>query len=290
MKVEFEAVGRDQASSIKAFLHAGPRFVGPFHYHPEVEFVWIRSGQGRRLVGDHFADFVPGEMLLIGPNLPHLFASERSGHPAVAQAPSSAVVVQWLPDFLGSQARETPEMFELEALVRRARLGLRIAPRQARALHSQAAALPDLQGLERLCAFLQLMRRLGQLPATSLASPAHAPGLNTLASERIARACAHALEHLEEPLRLADVARLASLSPSAFSRLFRRVTGRTFQEFVVESRISRAQSLLRETDWSVLDVSLAAGFRNLANFNRLFRRLNRCTPREYRKRFAAAQS
>ncbi len=284
MKVALETVGRDQASSIKAFRLPGPTFEGAFHYHPEAELVWIQSGRGCRLVGDDFSDFAPGEVILLGSNLPHLFASEakEAGRPS---PPSRAVVVQWLPDFPGTPPRDSPEQAQVDLLLKRAALGLRFAPKVSPELTAKLQALPEETGLRRLSTFLGALDLLGQLPAEPLASPAHAPMLNTLASERVARACAHVLEHLDEPLTLTRVSREAALSPSAFSRLFHRVTGRTFQAFVIESRLSRAQSLLRETDHSVLNVALAAGFQNLANFNRQFRRHNACTPREYRRRF-----
>ncbi|MGF1449535.1 MAG: helix-turn-helix domain-containing protein [Opitutales bacterium] len=284
MKVALETVGRDQGSSLRAFHSPGPVFDGSFHYHPEAELVWIQSGQGRRLVGDHFADFTVGEVLLLGPNLPHLFASDPP-EPGRPQGVSRAVVVQWLPDFWKTPLSAAPEQSQMSRLLQRAAPGLRFAPASARAVTALLEALPDERGLRRMSTFLGLLDRLDRLPAETLASPAHTPVLNALASERVARACGYVLEHLDQPLSLEQVAAKASLSPSAFSRLFHRVTGRTYQAFVIESRLSRAQALLRETDQSVLDVALASGFQNLANFNRQFRKANACTPRDYRRRF-----
>ena len=88
---------------------------------------------------------------------------------------------------------------------------------------------------------------------------------------------------------LKEVAELLGMTPSAFSRFFRRATGRTFVDYLGALRIAHACELLVETDLPVLQISLAAGFNNLSNFNRRFRRLKGMTPGEYRRQVASAR-
>jgi AraC-like DNA-binding protein len=95
------------------------------------------------------------------------------------------------------------------------------------------------------------------------------------------------VQQLARPLRLGDVAAIAGLSPEGFSRFFHRMTGRTFVAWVHEVRIGHACRLLTTTERPVLDIAMAAGFENLSNFNRVFRRLRGCTPRAFRRRLAA---
>ncbi|MCZ7644534.1 MAG: AraC family transcriptional regulator [Planctomycetota bacterium] len=83
-----------------------------------------------------------------------------------------------------------------------------------------------------------------------------------------------------------EAARLANLSVPAFSRFFRRSTGKSFTRYVNELRIGHACRMLIETDKSVSEIAFASGFQNLSNFNRRFRELKRAGPREFRRQFA----
>ncbi|MFM8803169.1 MAG: helix-turn-helix domain-containing protein, partial [Planctomycetia bacterium] len=113
---------------------------------------------------------------------------------------------------------------------------------------------------------------------------AYATATRSRDAQRIDRACRYFLQHLDKTLSLAEVAAVAELSPAGFSRFFRRMTGRTFVGWGHEVRIGHACRLLVHTDRSVLDISMASGFANLSNFNRVFRRLRGRTPREFRRR------
>ena len=98
VKPYFEKVASGP-SSFRAFERNDPEFPFYWHYHPEYELTLITESQGQRLVGDGIADYGPGDLVLIGPNVPH---SWRSG-PVKSSAAEThrAVVVQFRYDFLG---------------------------------------------------------------------------------------------------------------------------------------------------------------------------------------------
>jgi AraC-like DNA-binding protein len=100
--------------------------------------------------------------------------------------------------------------------------------------------------------------------------------------ERIHEVCNYILEHHDEALSHEDMARRIHVTRSHFSRIFKRATKRTYQEFVNEVRLGHACRLLVETDESITEIALNSGFNNLSNFNRRFRQKYRCSPREYR--------
>ena len=115
-----------------------------------------------------------------------------------------------------------------------------------------------------------------------LATEGFAPVLDTHTEERINRCQTYVFEHLGESLRLDEVAAHMNMSPSAFSRYFKRVMGKTFSRFVNELRVSQACRALLETGRPIAEIAFESGFNNLSNFNRRFRELRGISPRQFR--------
>ena len=90
-------------------------------------------------------------------------------------------------------------------------------------------------------------------------------------------------EHLTEPIRLAELAKVVSLNPNYFSSQFSSLMGLTVSEYILRQRLRRAAGLLAATEKSVLSVALECGFNNISYFNRVFRRHFSLTPTEFRK-------
>lgn len=89
--------------------------------------------------------------------------------------------------------------------------------------------------------------------------------------------------HYTEPLSVENVSKVAMLSPSYFSYLFKTMTGKTFIEHLTAIRIQRAMELLRTTDKFVLDICYDVGFKNVNHFNRTFKVATGLSPLQYRK-------
>ena len=93
------------------------------------------------------------------------------------------------------------------------------------------------------------------------------------------------LDRAEESLDsglFVEASQLVSMSPSAFSRFFKRHTGQTFSRFVNEIKISRSTSLMLETNQTILRVSLESGFGSLSHFNRVFTEIKGIPPGKWR--------
>jgi AraC-like DNA-binding protein len=92
--------------------------------------------------------------------------------------------------------------------------------------------------------------------------------------------------HHTGDISAAEAARLVAMTPNAFSRFFRRSTGRTFGEYVNDVRLARARQGLIEGDAPISQIATDSGFGNLSNFNRRFRAKTGMNPREFRQQFA----
>ena len=261
-----------------------PSFPYRWHFHAAYELTLITAGQGRRFVGDSIEWFEPGDLVLLGPHLPHTWHSD----PGRGRR-SSAVVVRFEADCLGADFFERGELARIRGLLERSGRGLsygasptvdKVAARLVRGCDA-----PPFGQMVALLEMLQVLATRGR--GRELSTPAYASSARAIDARRIDRVCRHVMQHLARPLRLGHVAAIAGLSPEGFSRFFHRMTGRTFVAWVHEVRIGHACRLLTTTERPVLDIALAAGFENLSNFNRVFRRLRGCTPRAFRRRLAA---
>lgn len=259
-----------------------PHFDSPWHFHPEFELTLILAGTGRRFVGDHIEDFAPGDLVLVGSVLPHYWHSEPDREGGSDRAHS--LVFQFLPDFLGLEFLELPEMEGIRRMIRAAVRGLHFSGNTQKQVAEIMCGLDSSAGPGQLLGLLEILNLLSKsLDVRALASHGFAPRFDTKAEERINRSQSYILEHMAEPIRLEDVAVHVNMSPSAFSRYFKKVMGKTFTQFVNELRVGQACRALLETDRPIAEIAFESGFNNLSNFNRRFLELRGVSPRRFRE-------
>jgi AraC-like DNA-binding protein len=258
------------------------RFDCPFHYHPEYELTLIASSTGQRYVGDHISRFVPGDLVLMGANLPHMYIND-----ATFPGKAHSRVIQFLPDCLGAGFFRLGEMKRIRALLDRARVGLVFHGRVRDKVAAAMEQLNKAEGTRRIALFLGILETLASSGAyRRLASPGYSPSLALYQGERINRVCELISKRFRENITQSEAAQIAKMSGPSFSRFFRRATNRTFRAFLNQVRVGHASQLLLETDRSVADVCFDSGFSNLSNFNRQFLRLRKVSPRDYRRKAA----
>ena len=284
--VEHVPAGRD--ASFQCHAYATDAFPFAWHVHPEVELTLITAGRGRRYVGDSVEAFGPGDLVLLGPDLPHTWHTEPG--PTAWPRACAAVVVQFRADFLGPGFLDRPEMRAVRGMLARSVRGLRFDGPTARRAADAVAALPRTTGgLTRLVALLGVLDRLARSrQVVELSGRTFDAPLGPRARRRVDAVFRLVQAHHDRPLTQADAARAVHLGPSAFARFFKRSTGRTFVDYVHEARVARACRLLVETELPVAGICFDAGFGNLANFNRVFKRLKGVSPRAFRQAFTSA--
>jgi AraC-like DNA-binding protein len=165
-----------------------------------------------------------------------------------------------------------------------ARRGIGFGRRTSAAARTLLMEMKDLSGLPRLIRLLEVLDLLARSGNSRLlSSPGFTPQLDPFAGGRINAAHQYVFRNFTGHIDHGEMARNAAMSASAFSRYFRRMTGRTVSEFVNEVRIGHARRMLIETDKTVSEVAFASGFESLSNFNRRFREIAGISPREYRQ-------
>lgn len=287
MKPVYERIPQRWSESFFCEVIRGNAYGTPWHFHPEYELILVLKSRGHRMVGDHIVSLRAGDLVLVGSNLPHVWYQDNRKAPR--HATLHAIVIQFRPDFLGEGFWRCPELPPVQRLLAKATRGLHITGATRDAVARKMRELVAASGLHRMITLLQILDLLAaSRELQPIASARYAPTLNAHDQNRIGRVCDHINAHLTEPLNRHALARVACLSPNAFSRFFKSRTGRTCPDYINELRIARACHLLAENDQTVTGIALDCGFRSVANFQRKFFRYLKTTPRAYRARMKNA--
>lgn len=283
MKAAFEQLGSPLNGSFLLREFTLPAFDAPYHVHPEIELTLIQSSRGTRFVGTHIAEFGPGDLVLVGSNLPHCWRNDDTN-----RDPARSIVLQFRPDFLGESLWQAPELASVRRLLDRSRAGLRFLGGTAERAADQLQHLAQAEPLERLTGLFTTLHALAISPEVRPLDPAAAT-LSSADCERINRVYEYVAEHFQGSIRLDEAARLVCMTPQAFCRYFKKTTRKTFIELVNEYRVRYAsQRLLGDRDRSVSEVCFESGFGNVSHFNKQFRLLTGHSPLQYRREFQRA--
>ena len=239
----------------------------PFwHFHPEIELVYVNKGKGKRHIGNHISYFNNSQLVLIGSNLPHVGYLDR------LTTNGSETLIQFKPDFLGNDFFNIPEMHAIDALFERAKKGIRFNIEIKQRIGAKIERLVELDGVHRITSFLEI---LNDLATTGDYTLLNANGFAFEAiqqdSNKIEVVYKHINDHFKEHISLDEISEIVSMTVPAFCRYFKKSTGKTFTKLVNEYRVVHATKLLAESNMSITDVSFECGFNNFSHFNKLFK-------------------
>jgi AraC-like DNA-binding protein len=248
-----------------------------WHFHVEMELTLFTEGSGSRFVGDHIGTFETADLVLLGSKLPHYWHTRGN---------SSGISVQWhFPE--GHPFWAFPENLALRELFEQAGRGLRLNGATAKRISALLHEMMQTQGVEQLALLMRTLAQIATSPEADrqfLSVRSFALAAESHYQQSISKAMRHLIAHFREEVRLEDVLLLTDLSRPTFARQFKKHAGRTMSEFLNHLRLQAACRELLESNRSVLEIALSCGFTQISFFNRLFRRLQKCSPTEYRAR------
>ncbi|MCC4214363.1 AraC family transcriptional regulator [Leeuwenhoekiella parthenopeia] len=248
-----------------------------WHYHPELELVYVKKGTGKRQVGSHISYYRNGELILIGSNLPHCgFTDSLSNY-------ERETVIQMRPDFLGESFFQIPEMRSIQGLFERAKMGIVFHGESKREIGAKIESLKDLKSYERLLGLLEILKLLDRTDNyTILNAQGFILETELQDNNRINVIFNFVKEEFKRQISLEEIADLVNMTVPAFCRYFKKITGKTFTQFVNEYRLVHAAKLLHEKPISITDVCFESGFNNFSHFNKQFKKFTGKTPSTYR--------
>lgn len=253
-----------------------------WHHHKEYELTLTLNSRGQRYIGDHIGEYADGDLVLLGPNLPHTWHSSAK---IDDEKPHHAIVMWFTHEWAENLFAAMPELRVIDDLLGRASRGVLFSARAAQALQPFIMTLITQSEAEKTINLIRMLQQLNMDGETeSLASPIYTDQqINSSEHIRIDRVLEYIHGHYHEELKIDDLANLAALSHSGFYRMFLRYTHHKPSDYIIRLRIGKACALLIESQKPVASISDEVGFYSLANFNRQFKRIKSVTPREFKR-------
>lgn len=264
-------------------------FDSPYHFHPEIEIIRLEDSRGTCCVADAVEPYAPGDLFMIGGNVPHVFVRGALAERAPLR-PETSVVLQFRPDFLGESFLARPELRDVRALIAASANGLRFSGRTSRWVAPRLEKLLVQKGARRLALVLEILDHLTHAKGRPLASGAPAKQIDPKDFARLDRVLGHLAANYPREIMLASIARVAALGTTSFSRWFKQATAKSFVECLTEIRLGHAYRLLTETGRNVTEIAFDCGFNSVSHFNHRFQQVRGMTPSEFRRRARAGRT
>ncbi len=260
-----------------------PHFDHPFHFHRLCELTWVEKGRGQLIIGDYVGNFFPGEIILLSPELPHLWKCDAAYYNNNADFYTQAFGL-YFPDALADMVSDDEASIHLcNDLLHKAERGLRFYGQTKIIVTDKLRELVESDGLLRLGIFLQIIDILARSEEYEiLASVGYKKSFNFNDIDRFNEVYQFLLENFHRDITLDEVSRICNMTPNSFCRFFKQKTQKTFTLFLNEIRIGHAKKLLQNKNYTIKDICYACGYNNPVNFFNFFKQIVKQTPKEFR--------
>ena len=283
-KPSFEVLQSSHQNSFLLRSFKEMAFTAPYHFHPEYELTLILKGKGMRFVNHNMEDYVIGDLVLLGSNLPHCWKTDAI---IEGEVNAHSIVIQFSKDFLGEQLFLKPEFSSILELLQRSASGIRFSEEIQHITKERMIALAEEENnFKQLMSFLEILHDLSITDSFKLLSNDTANAQQSLADkQRINPVFTYIVENFKKSVSLNVAAEIANMTPNAFCRYFKKITRKTFMETVISYRINYAVQQLVHTNQLVSQICFDSGFTDISHFYKLFKTKIKMSPLSYRKKF-----
>ncbi|MES2411143.1 AraC-type DNA-binding protein [Flavobacterium aquidurense] len=267
--------------SFLVFDRVKDNFDFPVHYHPEFEINFISNGKGiRRVVGDNIDEIEDVELVLIGPNLYHGWENHKCKNDKIHE-----ITIQFHKDLFPESLLSRRIMGPINEMFNRANHGILFSEATARKLMPQLLKISKLDGMDYFLEITSILYDLANSRNQRLLSTYTVDGERYEDYDKMKVIYDYVQNNFQEKISLDEMANAACMSNASFNRFVKKRTGKTLVNYLRDIRIGYAARWLLEDDVSVSEVAYKSGFHSIANFNRTFKALKKCTPSQYRDDF-----
>lgn len=256
-------------------------FTYPIHCHEECELNFTSHSAGvRRIVGDSVEVIGDYDLVLItGKDLEHVWEQNECRSESIRE-----ITVQFSRSIFTDSLLEKSQFQSIKKMMEDAECGIAFSmPGIVRIYGMLDKLSTECDGFYAVLQFLSILYELLQCEYRQLSSTSYAKFDGGQESRRILDVQDYITLHYAEQISLGELAKLAEMSPTSFSRFFKLRTGKNVTDFIIDYRLGLAVRLLVDTNRNISEICYGCGFNNLSNFNRIFRKKKGCSPKEFRQ-------
>ncbi len=282
MQAQYFKLPKQFHQSVSVRIDRLPYFYSDWHYHPELELVYIIKGEGTRFVGDNIDRFESGDLVLLNSNLPHVWKSDEEYFKPESKKTVAAIVIHFQIDFLGSQLWNVPEFSTISKLLESSRSGISFHIPTRHPIKKLLIKIPNLSLFDRLLMLLTILNQLSTIKEQKNLSGISYTENNLLnKSERLDKINNFIINNFKNEIQHEKVAAIANMTVASLCRYFKKKTRKTLTEFINEVRIGYACKLLIDGKYSISDICYQCGYNNPSYFNRQFKKITQINPGQY---------
>ncbi|NQX40219.1 AraC-type DNA-binding protein [Pedobacter steynii] len=272
----------DQSFSVRKDML--PNINNRWHYHNEIELICFHKGSGTQFVGDHINKFMPGDIVLVGKDLPHYWKYDMPCIKNPAAEEPYSTVIHFYDNFIGERFLHLPETKQIKTILEKAKRGILIRGENSPEIVRAIEKIYQSSGLIKIIKLLECLLAISNLPqVVLLSSLGFKYDYGDSEDERINDIYNFVLNNFQRRIHLNEIASIADLVPNSFCRYFKTRTGKTFSRFLLEIRIGYSCKLILENKMYIKQVCFESGFNNFASFHKSFKLITGKTPKLYQQ-------
>ena len=284
MRPQFHKLPLPSDSSFLFMCWECEYFDKPWHFHKDYELVLIDSNEGIRFIGNKMSNFKDGDLVFLGPNIPHMYRNSDAYYKK-KELKAKSIFTHFTEDFLGKSFFDLPEMKGVRKLLDKSSLGFEILGKSNKYVRNKLEGMQEELPSKRLLTLLDILEFLSQSKELKNILANSITAKNSYDTDRINIVLQFILENYTHEIYIEEIATKVNMTVASFSRFFKQHTKKTFSKYVTEIRISHACRLLVEDDYNISEICYLSGFDTLSNYYRHFKSQVGMIPKEYKSRF-----
>ncbi len=257
-------------------------FTFPVHRHAEFEINFVENCAGaRRVVGDSIEEVGDFDLCIVGHGVEHGWEQHSCNSGYIRE-----ITIQFPVDIFGNEMLRRTQMQSVKTLLDNAAKGVAFPMSSImKVYHLIEELLSAPSSFYQMMKLIEILHVMAIDPKGRQLSSSSEAGLpnQSVSNARLKKTQEYIAANFRNKIRLNDLAKMAGMSPSSFSRFFKLRTGRSISDYIIGIRLDVASRDLVSTRTPIADICFNSGFNNVSNFTRIFKKNKGCTPKEFRE-------
>ncbi len=283
-KISYEQVYTNETSSFRyKYYKVSITEEMPFHQHPEWELSLILKGEGQQLVGSSLEPFNVGKLTFLPPNLPHCWIFDKTMNGS--QDRTESITIQFKTELITEHIAAFPEFRPICQQLLSHKQGINLIKGTAESIRKIMLEMNSQDETNRFISFIRIIGKIAQSDEYTVINMLREQNKEmSKGISRIEKVYRYIFTHYMDKITLKEIASVASMSETAFCAFFKQTARQSFSSFLCQYRIEVAAKHLLNTSMSIANICFSVGFNDIPHFNRMFKKIKGCSPKEYIKR------